>query len=319
MSDANFRSAAVRGRGIRLTDLVFGADPDVSDLADAARADTLDEMVEVTGLRGNIGAVLEATRTNGERLDAITHLNTTVGDFAAITLAVSNQGFHSYQTAGSIRDSRAGDFGLPSTSYDSSQTIQVGVSVPAGANVARVRMVLNRGGTKTYYPSDATASRLIQFDVSASGNYLVPQDYYYLANADDDDPFELAVQSGDWFYMEVAAESHTYVVSLEEVEVAAWQDQTAAPSAAPSDAQTEKAYIQGGLTPFRFERFRGTRRFHFQVPDSYEIDLISLQGENVIEEFTVSTSGGLRRYDSTNNVSNNGSISTLVRVIEASE
>ena len=45
MADADFNSDAVEGRSIRLTDLVFGADPDEADFEAAARADTLAEFI----------------------------------------------------------------------------------------------------------------------------------------------------------------------------------------------------------------------------------------------------------------------------------
>ena len=45
MPDADFRSTAVAGRGIRTTDHVFGADSSESDFAAAARSDLLSELI----------------------------------------------------------------------------------------------------------------------------------------------------------------------------------------------------------------------------------------------------------------------------------
>ncbi len=45
MADGDFRSASVQGRGIRLTDLLFGADPSESNLADGGRSDTLAQLI----------------------------------------------------------------------------------------------------------------------------------------------------------------------------------------------------------------------------------------------------------------------------------
>ena len=45
MADGDFRDAAVQGRAIRTTDLLFAADPDETDLEAAARSDTLAQLI----------------------------------------------------------------------------------------------------------------------------------------------------------------------------------------------------------------------------------------------------------------------------------
>ena len=265
----------------------------------------------------NIAAVVASIGDNNDRLEAITHVTTEIGDFSAITLDAANEGYHA-ATDDDIINQSGGDYGLPSFSFSAAETTQVGISVPAGTNVAFARMVLVRGGAKTYYPSAETSTRLIQYEPSMYGVYIA-EDFYYLANSGDTDAADIAFMSGDQFYMEVAARDHTYEVTLDSVPVTIWQDTKASPAAAPDSGVTEgTAYVQGGLLPVHFEAQRGRRHLHFELSADYVVDLITIGGEDIITEFTVSESGGVRRYDSAR-ISSRDALDMFLRVLRSDQ
>ena len=263
-------------------------------------------------LNQDINSVQHQVNDNKDRLDEITHITTTLGAFAPATLTQSNAGFHIAHDA-DILNIRAQDFGLPNINYSGGSFVEgVAISIPKGTRTNRVRLALRSGGTTTRYPSSGSSTRWVSFSPSSA---RTTRDYYYVSEQDNTNPEIFTFIAGDELYMEIAPENHAYGVELEAVTLKYWQDDTVNPSATPSDAGEETAYIQGGLVPVRFNRFTGTRYLHFEVNGAYTIDLITINNNtNAIEQFTEVEDGNLLRFNSSV-IATPGRIDLFVRVV----
>ena len=79
---------------------------------------------------------------------------------------------------------------------------------------------------------------------------------------------------------------------------------------------TRVAYVGRGLVPMSFSSTLG-RYLHFILPLAYELDLISIAGDNRVASFTTATDLTRRLYHSGQLAADAGDIDVLLRVVEA--
>ena len=251
----------------------------------------------------------ELALENKSRLDSIEDIEEVIGAFANVTLKQNVAGWQFGSSTDTADETELDNFEFGDLTFAGTDTNRIfGISTPAGVSVNRVR--LNWDGT--IYPSTATSTHWESYRPTAGAKS--DREYYFVAADSDNSPTVFSAGSSKELDMQIASITHRFSVTLEATTLKAWQSATAT-EAPPGTAQEETAYIQGGLIPIEFARLTGTRHLHFEVPDSYAIDLISINGANAFENFTADEGNtGVRRYHSAE-LSNAGRIDLLVRVI----
>ena len=254
-------------------------------------------------------SVRELALENKSRLNSIEEIEEVVGDFANVTLKQNVAGWQFGSSTDTSDETRLDNFEFGDLTFSGTDTDRIfGISTPLGVSVSRVR--LNWDGT--IYPSAATNTHWQPYRPTVGAKD--DRDYYFVAGDTNNAPTVFAAGSNKELDMQIAPVTHRFAVTLEALTLKAWQDDSAT-GAPPNGAQEETAYIQGGLIPIEFPRLTGTRHLHFEVPDNYGIDLISINGANAFADFTADESAaGVRRYHSAA-LANAGRIDLLIRVI----
>lgn len=119
------------------------------------------------------------------------------GEFANWTLDEYNAGFK-LAVDRSATAFRAADFGFGSNSFSGTQTDEIGVSVPAGVDINRVRVVATLSGSKFNHPASTE-----EWHAFTPQGGDTTRDYYFLRAKDGNATTQIVFNAGDSIVMQI--------------------------------------------------------------------------------------------------------------------
>ena len=267
---------------------------------------------------GDVHALRELADENRATLAELGPITETRGDFADATDADLAALWGAYV-------SRAG--GLSDASIALSGTIAspgataIFLRTPRGVSPNQARVEIDRtAGTTSAIPNYADSIALAS---EAWTRFAAPSDArahadYWRADGGGSPVGVIAASGGTW-KLQLAPLTRSVAAAGQAIDIYGWRDGTAQ-SSLPADAAdrtTRVAYVGRGLVPMSFASALG-RYLHFLVPLAYELDLISIDGDNRVASFTTTTDLTRRLYHSAQLTADAGDVDVLLRAVEAS-
>lgn len=191
---------------------------------------------------------------------------------------------------------------------------------PSGVSPHQARVQIDRtDGNSGAIPNyaDPVAFADEEWTRFAAPSDARPHADYWRADGGGSPVGVLAASGGTW-KLQLAPLTRSVAAAGVAIDVYGWRD-GAAQSMLPADAAdrvTGIAYVGRGLVPMSFAGALG-RYLHFIVPLAYELDLISIAGDNRVASFTTATDLTRRLYHSGQLAEDAGDIDVLLRVVEA--
>ncbi len=265
---------------------------------------------------GDVSAVRALADENRATLDGLGHVTETRGDFAAATADDLAALWGMYPSRdGTFTDA---DFSIAGT-IASPGVSAVYLRAPAGVSTGGARILVDPSSGAADYGEPNYADPL---DTAAWHAYAAPDDArahaaYYRLQTGEDAQMLVSGDGANWT-LQLAPLTRSVDAAGRAVDVYGWRD-GAARSTLPADAAdrvTRIAYVGRGLVPMSFASALG-RYLHFILPLAYELDLISIAGDNRVGSFATATDVTRRLYHSGQLAADAGDIDVLLRVVEA--
>ena len=266
---------------------------------------------------GDISSVRALAEENQATLAELGDVTETRGDFADATAENLAALWGAYVSrAGGLSDAGIALSGA----IASPGATAIFLRTPRGVSPRQARVQIGRpDGSATAIPNYADPIALAD---EAWTRFAAPSDArthadYWRADGGGNPVGVIAADGGTW-KLQLAPLTRSVAAAGVAIDVYGWRD-GAARSTLPADAAdrvTRVAYVGRGLVPMSFASTLG-RYLHFILPLAYELDLISIAGDNRVASFTTATDLTRRLYHSGQLAADAGDIDVLLRVVEA--